>query len=273
MTQTPDEDSVLQAHYALGAEESRLSHGAGLLEFERTKELILRYLPAPPGVVADIGGGPGAYSLWLASLGYEVEHRDLVRLHIEQLTSRMETGLRISAAVGDARALDLADACVNAALMLGPLYHLTEYQDRVDALTELYRVVRPGGLAFVAAISRWSARVGGVLAEKMYEPFPQVLDLVDEVERTGILPPLFPGNFAGYLHTPRQLHDDVEAGGFEVLGVVAVEGPAAILPDLDERMADGRDRGVLLDCVRAVEEVPELLGASPHLLAIARRPK
>jgi hypothetical protein len=31
-----------------------------------------------PAVVADIGGGPGRYALWLASLGYQVEHRDLM---------------------------------------------------------------------------------------------------------------------------------------------------------------------------------------------------
>lgn len=270
MTQTPDEDFVLQAHYALGDEESRLSHGVGLLEFERTKEVILRYLPAPPATVADIGGGPGAYSLWLASLGYEVEHRDVVELHVEQLTSRIKPGSPISTAIGDARRLDLADANVDAALMLGPLYHLAEYQDRIHALKELHRTLRRGGIAFVAEISRWSARVGGVLAAKMYESFPQVLDLVEEVEETGILPPLFPGNFAGYLHEPRQFHDEVEAGGFEVLGIVAIEGPAAILADVNERMADERHRKVLLDSLRALEEVPELLGASPHMLAIAR---
>jgi len=30
---------------------------------------VLRRLPPAPAVVADIGGGPGRYALWLASLG------------------------------------------------------------------------------------------------------------------------------------------------------------------------------------------------------------
>jgi len=57
----------------------------GVVEFERTKEILQRQLPAAPAVIADIGGGPGRYALWLAELGYTVEHRDLMRLHVEQL--------------------------------------------------------------------------------------------------------------------------------------------------------------------------------------------
>jgi ubiquinone/menaquinone biosynthesis C-methylase UbiE len=46
---------------------------------------------------------------------------------------------------GDARELDLADASVDAVLLLGPLYHLRQRSDRVRALAEARRVVRPGG--------------------------------------------------------------------------------------------------------------------------------
>jgi SAM-dependent methyltransferase len=272
MTSNADQDSALQEYYAQGAEDTRLSGGAGLLEFERTKELILRHLPAPPGTVADIGGGPGAYSIWLASLGYEVEHRDVVELHVEQLKARLPVGARVSTAVGDARQLDLDDASVDAVLLLGPLYHLPERQERIQALTELCRVLRHGGIAFVAAVSRWSPRLNGILARKIYEPFPKALDDICGVEDTGELPPLFPGSFAGYVHRPRQLRDEVEACGLEVRDVVAIEGPAALLADLDERLSDERHRDVLLASLRTLEGVPELLGATPHLLAIARRP-
>jgi hypothetical protein len=61
-----------------GMERERLSDGRGDLEFTRTTEIVLRRLPAAPAVVADIGGGPGRYAQWLASLGYQVEHRDLM---------------------------------------------------------------------------------------------------------------------------------------------------------------------------------------------------
>ena len=70
------DDDALRAYYERGMERERLSDGRGDLEFTRTTEIVLRRLPAAPAVVADIGGGPGRYALWLASLGYQVEHRD-----------------------------------------------------------------------------------------------------------------------------------------------------------------------------------------------------
>jgi hypothetical protein len=63
----------LSAHYSRGEERDRLSAGRGLLEFIRTTSIVLRFLPAAPALVADIGGGPGRYALWLAGLGYRVE--------------------------------------------------------------------------------------------------------------------------------------------------------------------------------------------------------
>lgn len=83
----------LSAHYARGEERERLGTGQGLLEFARTTEIILRRLPATPALVADIGGGPGRYALWLAGLGYRVEHRDLMPLHVRQLAQRLARDL------------------------------------------------------------------------------------------------------------------------------------------------------------------------------------
>jgi SAM-dependent methyltransferase len=102
-----------------GMERERLSDGRGNLEFTRTTEIVLRRLPAAPAVVADIGGGPGRYALWLASLGYQVEHRDLIPLHVEQLTADTAGVTGIHTAVGDVRDLDLPDASVDAVLLLG----------------------------------------------------------------------------------------------------------------------------------------------------------
>jgi hypothetical protein len=56
------------------------------------------------------------------------------------------------------------------------------------------------------------------------------------------------------------------------LDLVGVEGPAFLVADLAERLADPAARAVVLDTARAVERVPELLGISPHLLATGIRP-
>jgi hypothetical protein len=95
-------DAALFAYYARGEERDRLAGARGMVEFERTKQIVLRRLPAPPSVVADVGGGPGRYALWLAERGHLVEHRDLVPLHVEQLRAAAGAGSGISTAVGDA---------------------------------------------------------------------------------------------------------------------------------------------------------------------------
>jgi SAM-dependent methyltransferase len=72
-------------------------------------------------------------------------------LHVRQLESDAAGLDGLHTAVRDARDLDLDDASVDAVLLLGPLYHLRRRADRIRALTEARRVVRPGGPVFAAA--------------------------------------------------------------------------------------------------------------------------
>src|SRR5215469_16015227 len=251
------ERSIIEAHYARGLEADRLvSDGPGMLEFVRTTEIVDRRLPPAPAVVADIGGGPGRYTAWLAGRGYRVEHRDLVSLHVEQVRASMDGSPLVRSEVGDALDLDLDDACVDAVLLLGPIYHLRRRADRLGALREARRIVRPGGPVFVAAISRWAPRIDGVLRQRLYGDYPVFIDAVAEVERVGWTQPL---------------HTEVRAAGLDVADLVSVEGPAFMLSDLAERLADPVDREVVLDSLRATERVPELLGIGPHLLVTAVR--
>ena len=262
----------LRAYYSRGEERDRLAAGGGQLEFIRTTEIIGRRLPAAPALVADIGGGPGRYALWLAGLGYQVEHRDLMPLHVRQLEADTSGRDGLRTAVGDARDLDLDDASVDAVLLLGPLYHLPRRSDRVRALSEARRVVRPGGPVFAAAISRWAPRIDGELRTRLYERFPHVRGLTGEVERTGVLPPVHSGAFSGFCHRQAQLRGEARDAGLVVKDLVSVEGPAYLLSDLAERLDDPVARAVVLDTARAVERVPELLGIGPHLLATGVRP-
>ena len=261
----------LHAYYEQGEEVDRLDEPFGQVEFLRTTEVLSARLPPVPAVVADVGGGPGRYSLWLAGLGYDVHHRDLVPLHVEQLRATDGSG-RVDSAVADARALDLPDASADAVLLLGPLYHLPGRADRVQALAEARRVGRPGAHVVAAVISRWAPRLHGVLTQQLYREHPQIRELVDVAETDGLLPPLFPGSFTGNTHRPDDLREEVAAAGLVLEDLVGVEGMSFAVADLGERLADPVDREVVLEAARAVQRVPELLGLSPHLLAVARIP-
>src|SRR5437773_7814135 len=69
----PDDTHARQeisSHYESGYEAQRLAQGTSRLELARTQELLERFLPPPPAVVLDVGGGPGVYAIWLAQKGY-----------------------------------------------------------------------------------------------------------------------------------------------------------------------------------------------------------
>jgi len=263
--------AALRAYYARGLERDRLSSARGQLEFARTCEIVLRALPPAPALVADIGGGPGRYALWLASLGYQVEHRDPISLHVSQLMADAAGVPAIRTAVGDARKIDLPDASADAVLLCGPLYHLPDSAERSRALRESARILKPDGVLFAAAISRWAARLDGILTERIYRLYPQALRLVPEAERTGVFPPLGEGSFTSYSHRPGGLRAELTAAGLDVTDLVSVEGPGYFHADMEDRMADPAERGIVLESARATERVPELSGLGPHLLATAIR--
>ena len=151
-------------------------------------------------------------------------------------------GAGVDTAVGDACALDLADESADAVLLLGPLYHLDEPADRVRALAEARRVVRRGGVVNAAAISRWAPRLHGMLVERVHVEHPAIVTMIEEVERSGHMPPVHDGAFTGYAHTPAELGEEVGRSGLDLEGVLAVEGIGAALADLDERLDDPTER-------------------------------
>ena len=58
-------------------------------------------------------------------------------------------------------------------------------------------------------ISRWAPRLDGVVAERLYESYPDLLALLPDVELTGNLPPVIPDGFSGYTHRPGELVEEI----------------------------------------------------------------
>jgi SAM-dependent methyltransferase len=268
-------DRVIAEYYERAPEEARLKQGPFQLEEARTRELIQRYAPPPPGIVVDVGGAAGAYALWLAEAGYAVHLLDPVpRLVAEarRLSAAAERPLA-SCRVGDARALDVPAESADVVLLLGPLYHLTDSGDRVRALQEAARVLKPGGRVFAAAISRWASALDGLARNLLQDSrFASIVeqDLRDGQHRN---PTERLDYFTtAYFHRPEELAAEVRASGLAVVGVYGLEGPGWILPDIAERMRDTHGRASLLLVARMLESEPSILGSSAHLLAIARRP-
>lgn len=272
---SPELDPTIRAYYDQAPEEARLELGPFQLEALRTRELIERHAPPPPATVLDIGGAAGAYAAWLADAGYTIHLVD-ASPRLVAVARERNSALRrpiASCEVGDARALSFPAASADVVLLLGPLYHLTAAGDRARALTEAARVLKPGGVLFAAAISRYASALDGLSRDLFQDPqFAGIVerDLVDGQHRnpTGRVDYFT----TAYFHRPEELRAEMVGAGLVVEGLYGVEGPAWILPDFAERWADERRRADIIRVARALESERSTLGVSAHLLAVGRRP-
>ena len=272
MTSRYDDDKEI--HYRLGLEHERLSRGGSpTLEYVRTQELFKRFLPPPPGTVADVGGGTGVYAAPLARKGYTVHLVDAMDNHVETAlaVAQAQPVHPFTAEVGDARHLVLPDNSFDAVLLAGPLYHLTSKADRLSALSEAARIARPGAPVLAVSISRFASLFGGLIDDALRDPvFRPIVerDLRDGQHRNPD-PARYPQFFTtAHFALPAEFAAEIEEAGLRLDGLYAIEGPG-VMVDWSE-VSDSRREDILF-AIRAVETEASLIGLSTHFMAVARR--
>ena len=269
----PFQGEKISDHYASGYEADRLNKQSGQLERERTRELLSRFLSPAPAVILDVGGGPGGHACWLAKRGYEVHRVDITPLHVEMAVaaSRQHAEAPLaSASVGDACSLPWPAETADVVLLLGPLYHLTDRQDRLRALREARRVLKPAGLLFAVGVSRYASTMDGLRMGFLKDSrFAEIVerDLKDGQHRN---PTGNPNYFTDtFFHHPDELRREVTDAGFEVSGLYGIEGPAWFLHDFDQWWSSPDYRERLLKIARTLETEASLSGISAHLMVVA----
>lgn len=259
-------------HYSRGSEEKRLDGIS--LEKIRTQEIIIRHIPGPPAKVLDIGGANGVYSFWLSQKGYEVHLMDIIPLHIEQANKYSESSgiLLSSATVGDARELPYSYNSFDIVLMMGPLYHLIDKGERLKALEEAKRVLKPEGIIICAAISRFASMLDGYHYNLVSDPqFAKMMnqDIINGQHRNET-------NNDGYFttaffHHPEELKEEIKDAGFDLVGLFAVEGFARHIPNVVKKCEDEHYLKMLLDTLQKVECDASILGVSCHLIGVGKK--
>jgi SAM-dependent methyltransferase len=228
--------------------------------------------------VLDLGGGAGRYTLWLAQQHYRVTLLDLSPNLLDIARHKVaEAGVieQVEAiAVADACNLsDQPDASFDAALCLGPFYHLTAAADRDRAASELARVLKPGAPVFVAFMPVYSflRRTLGIPDERHHLADPV---FVSRLMEDGVFLNDVPGRFnAGYGVRPQAIAPFMEAHGFETLELLADTGfathQASALAELAQ--ADPAAHQAALNLILQTAADPSLLGGSIHLLYIGHK--
>lgn len=265
----------ISSFYKRKNEHERLNGPVGQLEFLRTKQLIAQYLSNRSGLeIADIGGGTGPYSFWLAELGHNVQLFDLVELHIEQVNTINQSAkfpLR-NFELADVRNLQLESETFDLILLMGPLYHLTNRDDRIEVLKKTKNWIKPGGRVIVAYISRFASAMDGFIRGLFADP--EFADIVKQDLKSGIHTPNKENTryfTDSYFHHPDEMEDEVSTAGLTVIDHVAVEGIGWLWQNFAELWSDQRQRQIMLDTIEITAREKTLLGASAHIAVVAEK--
>jgi SAM-dependent methyltransferase len=196
---------------------------------------------------------------------------DPVPLHVEQARQRAAVDQRVprNFQVGDARAIPCDDGAADAVLFFGPLYHLTDSNERLKAICEAHRVLRAGGVLLAVAISRFASALDGIARELIRDPdFVRIVgqDLKTGQHRNET------GNLdyftTAFFHHPDELRMELTEGGFPNPRLYAIEGPLWTVPEL----STAEQREGLMATMRELENEATLIGASAHIMGIATKP-
>ncbi len=144
--------NYIEEYYNNYDEEARLLSRHGQVEFLTTMKYINECLSAffEPKIL-EVGAGTGRYSVTLAKEGYSVTAVELVEHNLDVLKSKLDGTENITALQGNA--LDLSafsDNSFDLTLLLGPMYHLYTFEDKIKALSEAVRVTKNDGYILVA---------------------------------------------------------------------------------------------------------------------------
>jgi S-adenosylmethionine-dependent methyltransferase len=241
-------------------------------EFAVTFRILDEYLPPAPARIADIGGGPGRYSITLTQRGYAVSLLDLSEGNLALAREKAaEAGVKL-AEVRQADALDLSfypDDHFDAVLLMGPLYHLLTLRERIQAVMEAERVLKPEGLIFAAFITRFAgfrdAAARGFMTQVAANP-KKYLDFL----ATGVYVADGSGFTDAYFAHPEEVIPLMESVGLHTLALAGLEGVIAG-NEAHANQLDGDDWDFWVDLNYRLGLEPSLHGAADHLLYVGRK--
>lgn len=215
----------VKAYYGSFDENNRLhADGSGRLEYEMTLGILRKHLPERARIL-DLGGATGVYSFPLAEMGHEVYLADLSEDLIDEAREKNADGRLKSCDVVNAIDLGLyADGFFDAVLLLGPLYHLTERKERERCLSEVNRVLKPGGTVIAAFIPHLAGSIA-IVDRYLRSPEQVSVDNLCEVFKTGRFHNASDVGFQeGYYPTAAEVEALFSAQGFLKRKIRSVRG-------------------------------------------------
>ena len=225
----------VQNYYKHFDEKNRLKNdNSGKLEFLMTMRILEKNLPmlsagdASEVSVLDLGGGAGVYSFPLAKKGYKVTLADLSETLLDQARKQKEEDkLENLISCDQVNATDLSrykDNSFDVVLLFGPLYHLTEKDEREKCVSEIHRVLKTGGKVFASFIPHLSGSIA-LVQRFCWSPDQVDINTLEECFDSGKFKNLSDHGFQeGYYPTSEEIEKLFAANGFEKQELRSIRG-------------------------------------------------
>ena len=148
----------IENYYQNYDEDNRLiKDNSHSIEFLTTTKYIDKHITEETKIL-EIGAATGRYSFYYLEKGCNVTALDISEKHVNIMKEKAKK-YKDNINILQGNALDLRiieNNSYDIVLCLGPMYHLTKEEDRIQCIKEALRVLKPGGVIAVSYISKFA---------------------------------------------------------------------------------------------------------------------
>lgn len=263
---------VVEKYYDENAEDEWFRLERHKIEFEITKRYLNEYVKKGDSVL-DVGGGPGRYSMYLAEKGCKVHLLDLSSKNLEFAKNKsVELNIPIEEFF-HADVLHMSKKVkgqYDVILCMGPLYHLPEEEDRINAIKNCLSHLKPGGVLLVSFISAYAPVID------ILKKYPEAIRGRKEIllgylkDGTNIVGPENQGFTNAYFMNPHQIIPFMNQFDLIEKTITGVEGISAQSEGRINSLNES-DYREWIELIYETSKDPITWGACEHFLYIGQK--
>ena len=260
-------DKIINSFYGNEyVEDNRLtSDKMHYIEFITTTKYIDKYLKNKDRIL-ESGAGTGAYSLYYAKKGYQVDAVELAQANVDVFKSKITEDMKANVIQGNAIDLSMyEDNTFDITLCLGPLYHLFKPEETKKAIDEAIRVTKKGGKIYLAFILfDLTMLTWGFQQKKIYDNYGEGKQVTIDFK---------PSNDENLIFNPRYFSDIkriLKSYKIKKLHYVATDGIGRVIKNEINNMTE-EEYNLFIQYHLSTCEREDLIGYSGHILAILEK--